>query len=116
MRPEEFWSRTFLESILAQITNDTGDLQCHRTWFSPASTLQFELPADRILVRPVTFRHRVVDQRDFPRITLVELVEEPATQKSRTDCRKVSGGSSCVLGDRFLPWCTRRLTVDSYGN
>src|SRR5687767_15117530 len=101
MWTEKLRPRVLVQAVLTRITDNAGDLQCYWSLFPAADTPQRKTSSHRILVGPITFRHRVVDYRNLRGVFRVELVENPPAQKLCANRAKISARCNTDLGYRF---------------
>src|SRR5688500_12037920 len=102
MWTEKLRPRILVQAVLTRIADNTCDLQCYWSLFTATDITQRKTFSHRVLVGPVTFRHRVIDYRNLLRVFRVELVEHAAPQKLCADRTKISSRRNTDLGDRFL--------------
>src|SRR5262249_51001304 len=95
---------------VSDVTNDTDDLapDC-----SSIAAIESQAPANRVLIRQILARQRLVDDHHRRRIDAIALRENTAFLKLNVQDLEILGADTARTGSRPLAWRWRRLPLDS---
>ena len=106
MRPVDGRLRFLVQRAFADVADDADD------FVRPAPIPEnFDLLPDRVHVREILFRHRLVDQQ-HARFLHVAFVEQPAFQQRDAHRLEIGRRDHAHLHSRFLPGCGCGLPDD----